>query len=215
MTTLKDVHGYLLGKGYKEKDLVMMDKSSVYLANEIMEYAHRNQKRLNGDDYAVHPASVMFKYRKMVGIIDDDPFCIDSELMYEYGIPFEGVQEVALLHDVLEDTEVTMEDIESMYQECDLGRFFELYIKKPLELITHDKSVDYVPYCLKCCKHKTAALVKMLDMIDNLDLSTSSSINDKDIERTLKYLQCIQLINNIYHFSENTHKYKEAFENSK
>ena len=83
--------------GTPEKSLSLYDGRSVYLAMEIAEYAHRNQKRENGEDYVNHPMRCYQKYQKLVGIEVNDPFCIDSELMFKYGIPFDGVQEVCIL----------------------------------------------------------------------------------------------------------------------
>src|SRR5574344_956739 len=100
MNILNEIHEYLISKGAKEEDLKKMDGCSVYLSMEIMEYAHRNQKRENGEEYANHPSRCMQEYRELVGIVPDDPFCIDKDLMYEFEIPYDGVQEVCLLHDV-------------------------------------------------------------------------------------------------------------------
>ena len=52
--------------------------------------------------------------------------------MYKHNIPFEGVQEVALLHDVLEDTEITLNEIEGMFNDFGYATYFELYIKQAL-----------------------------------------------------------------------------------
>ena len=61
---LKKIHKYLMERGVEEKQLLESDTSSVYLAMEIMEYAHRNQKRENGEDYANHPARCLETYRR-------------------------------------------------------------------------------------------------------------------------------------------------------
>ena len=55
---LKKIREYLLGLGLKEEELKAYESSSVYLANMIMEYAHRGQKRENGEDYANHPSRI-------------------------------------------------------------------------------------------------------------------------------------------------------------
>ena len=68
---LMKIHEYLIDKGADEETLLEWDSSSVYLAMEIMEYAHRNQKRENGEDYAEHPSRVLENYRKLVGIKPD------------------------------------------------------------------------------------------------------------------------------------------------
>ena len=65
------IHEYLIDKGADEETLLQWDSSSVYLTMEIMEYAHRNQKRENGEDYAEHPSRVLENYRKLVGIKPD------------------------------------------------------------------------------------------------------------------------------------------------
>ena len=75
---LMKIHEYLIDKGADEETLLEWDSSSVYLSMEIMEYAHRNQKRENGEDYAEHPSRVLENYRKLVGIKPNDYFCIDK-----------------------------------------------------------------------------------------------------------------------------------------
>lgn len=105
MMTLKEkINEYLFQLNFSEEDIAQLDASSVYVAQQIALYAHRNQSRLNGDNYYVHPYNVLSLYRKFTGITDDY-FCVDLDLLvWECGIPYDGVQEVCLLHDVLEDT---------------------------------------------------------------------------------------------------------------
>ena len=105
---LDKIHKYMISFGVDEKDLPQYDNSSVYLAIEIAEYGHRNQKREIGEDYVNHPLRVLNTYRELVGIKPNDHFCIDKDLMYEFNVPFEGVQEVCLLHDIIEDTEISI-----------------------------------------------------------------------------------------------------------
>ena len=208
---LKKIHEYLIGRGNKEEDVLEFDKYSVYLSMEIMEYAHRNQTRENGEEYANHPSRVMQSYRDMVGITPHDPFCIDSDLLFDNGIPYEGVQEVALLHDVIEDTEFTIEDVRQIFIDCDLGSFFDMYIKIPLEFITHDKSMPYDDYIDICLKNRTSALVKMLDLQDNLHVIDLIKFDEKNFKRSANYLGYIYLINSCYHFIENAEKYHQKF----
>ena len=211
MSRLKEIHDYLISVGKKEKDLLELDHYSVYLSMEICEYAHRNQKRENGEDYANHPFRCLGMYREFVGIVEDDPFCIDKDMMLENGIPFDGVQELCLLHDVIEDTDFTIEDLEEIFDECNLKTYFDMYIKYPLIAITHNKSEEYDDYIVKCLEYPASALVKMIDMQDNINVMTLISLNKDKYKRGLKYYHYTLLINNRYHFLEGRHKYKEEF----
>ena len=142
-----------------------------------------------------------------MGIKQGDPFCIDVNLMYEYGVPYDGVQEVCLLHDVLEDTNISIEEIKEIYNELELGRHFEMYIYKPLQLITHDKDVPYPEYINIVMKHPTSALVKMLDLVDNSNLMTLSTLDAKKLDRSINYMKYIKVINDKYHFVEHINEY--------
>ena len=208
---LEKIHEYLMSKGVSEKELLQSDTSSVYLAMEIMEYAHRNQKRENGEDYANHPTRVLNFYRDLVGIKPNDLFCIDEDLMCKYQVPYNGVQEVCLLHDVIEDTDFTIDDLRDIYVECGFEKYFDIYIKDALLTITHDKSISYEEYIKTCLKNPISALVKMIDLQDNLFVLDLVSLTKEKYERSQRYLSYIPVINNVYHFLENAYKYKEAF----
>ena len=198
-------------KGVEEEQLLESDTSSVYLAMEIMEYAHRNQKRENGEDYANHPARLLETYREMVGIESQDYFCMDKDLMYKHNVPYDGVQEVCLLHDVIEDTKFTINDVRDIYVDCGFERYFDMYIKNALECITHDKSVDYSEYIKICLQNPIAALVKMIDMQDNLRILDLIRFDEKRYHRAQGYLFWTFVINEAYHFVENVENYKKQF----
>ena len=204
---LDKIHKYMISFGVDKKDLPMYDTSSFFLAIQIAEYGHRNQKREIGEDYVNHPLRVLNTYRELVGIKPNDHFCIDKDLMYEFNVPFEGVQEVCLLHDIIEDTEFSLDDVRNLYIECG-------YIKNSLENITHDKSVDYEEYIKICLKNPISALVKMIDLEDNLRVLDLIELNDERYLRAQKYLYFIFLIDKVYHFVENINKYRKAFKES-
>ena len=69
---------------------------------------------------------------------------------------------VALLHDVVEDTEVTLED---------LGREFPPEVVEAVALLTHDKTVDYSEYVKEVKKNPIAKRVKLADLAHNSDES--------------------------------------------
>lgn len=213
--SLKKIHDYLLSLGVTQERIEQGDCSTVYLAEEIMEYAHRNQKRENGERYSNHPWRVLEYYGDLVGIDPDDCFCIDKDTMVEHGIPFEGVQEICLLHDVIEDTEFTIEDVKSIYEECHFKDYFEIYIEDGLRRIAHDKNQDYPTYIGICLGNPVSALAKMLDLQDNLRLIDLVNFDKKKQKRALDYVCYIAVINNQCHFLEGVAAYKKEMGKSR
>lgn len=211
-TRLEEIHEYLIkNKKFTKEDLDEYDSASVTLAYEIAEYAHRDQKRLNGDIYINHPYGCMKHYRNLVGIVPGDYFCISKDLLEKYKIPFEGVQEVCLLHDVIEDTDFTFDDIKNIFKENGLSRYYCMYIEKPLKLITHDKSEAYPDYLYKCLTNPISAIVKMCDLQDNLNTLTLDTFDEKNEKKLFFYMDYIYMINRYYKFIENAKKYKDEF----
>ena len=208
---LEKIRDYLIERGVEEKSVNSGMASSVYLAMEIMEYAHRNQKRENGEDYANHPARCLTTYRELIGIGPDGDRVMDKDLLYHNNVPFDGVQEVCLLHDVVEDTELTLNDVRDIYVECGFEKYFDMYIKDALERITHDKTVDYGEYIKICLKNPISALVKMIDMEDNLRILDLIKYDEERYHRAQGYLFWTFVINEAYHFVENIENYKKQF----
>ena len=211
MSRLKEIQKYLIGKGADGESLKPYNEDPVRLSGEIMEYAHRDQKRENGEAYANHPTRCLQNYRDLVGIVPDDLFCIDKDLLYRNGIPFDGVQEVCLLHDVVEDTDFTIGEIEEIFDECGLGDYFRLYMKTALTYITHDKTMDYEVYVGKICTlDPVASICKMMDLQDNLYILSLRSFDEKNYRRAERYLECMYLLNQKYRFIENAGLYRKA-----
>ena len=208
---LEKIREYLIKMGVDEKSIHNGMTSPVYLAMEIMEYAHRNQKRENGEDYANHPARCLTTYRELIDIGPDGDRVMDKDLLYNNSVPFDGVQEVCLLHDVVEDTELTLNDVRDIYVECRFEKYFDMYIKDALERITHDKAVDYGEYIEICLQNPISALVKMIDMEDNLRILDLIKYDEERYLRAQRYLFWTFIINNAYHFIENIENYKKQF----
>ena len=206
---LEKIRDYLIERGVDEKTIDGGMTSSVYLAMEIMEYAHRNQKRENGEDYANHPARCLTTYRELIGIGPDGDRVMDKDLLYHNNVPFDGVQEVCLLHDVVEDTEFTLNDVREIYAECGFEKYFDMYIKDALERITHNKAVDYGDYIKICLKNPISALVKLIDMEDNLRILDLIKYDEERYHRAQGYLFWTFIINDAYHFVENIENYKK------
>lgn len=212
---LDKIHDYLKSKGQSDENLKFYDSTSVYLSMEIMEYAHRNQKRENGEDYAEHPSRCLQIYQDIMGIKPHDMFCIDEKLMRQLAIPYDGVQEVCLLHDVIEDSDLSFEDVASIFKECGGENHFNTYIADALKRITHDKTMPYNDYIEICAQNPISALAKMIDMEDNSNVFSLNQLDEKCYKRTRHYLGYIYYLNSIYHFIENIAIYRDLFQKDK
>lgn len=93
---------------------------------------------------------------------------------------------VALLHDVLEDTDTTIDDIVS------LG--FNTSVIEALKLLNHDSKVDYYSYVANLSNNILAVKVKIADLKHNSDLSRVSEITDSVLLRKEKYDKCLSFL---------------------
>lgn len=80
------------------------------------------------------------------------PFCLANQMDDEISTC------VALLHDVVEDTSITMDD---------LRKEFPDEVIEVLEYLTHDKAVPYDCYIQKILEHPIAMKVKLADIEHN------------------------------------------------
>lgn len=93
---------------------------------------------------------------------------------------------VALLHDVIEDTAYTLDDLRSMG--------FPVEELNALALLTHDKNVPYMDYVSRIKKNPIAKAVKLADLRHNSDLSRLDTPDNKALERVQKYRNAIALL---------------------
>ncbi len=93
---------------------------------------------------------------------------------------------VALMHDVVEDTDTTFEDLEK--------EGFTKEIIDALRLLTHDDSVPYLEYVKEIKQNPIATKVKLADLNHNSDLSRLDSVDDKAMERLEKYKKSIAIL---------------------
>ncbi len=183
--------------------------STGYLSIMIAIYAHKNQKRRNDEPYISHPMRMLNKYEDLIGTKRKNLSPTFIYKMNESGLPYYGIEELILLHDVIEDTSITIIDLENIFKENNFGEYFNLYIKNPLLLLTHNKKEDYKTYIDKLLPSKEASFVKLLDMYDNLNL-LSVGILTKDFEEKIKnYLSFSLKIINFHKFNESFLKYNE------
>jgi len=93
---------------------------------------------------------------------------------------------VALLHDVVEDTHVTLEDLRSMG--------FGETVLEAINLMTHEKGVPYMEYVAAIKKNPIARQVKIADLRHNSTLSRLDSVGQKDLERVAKYNKALDFL---------------------
>ncbi len=97
---------------------------------------------------------------------------------------------VALLHDVVEDTEYTFEMLHA--------QGFGEDVLAALRLLTRGDDVrtdeEYMAYVLKIRENPIARAVKIADLTHNSDMTRLSVVTDKDIMRAAKYQRALMLL---------------------
>ena len=94
----------------------------------------------------------------------------------------------ALLHDVVEDTDYTLEDLSKMGYPSE--------VIDVLRLLTHDPEVPYFDYVKAISVNPIAKQVKLADLAHNSDLSRmdGSDIDEWSMARTEKYKKAIEML---------------------
>ena len=132
-------------------------------AYEIAKRAYLGQVDKAGEDYIKHP-------QKVASFVKSDE-----------------EKAVAYLHDVIEDTELTLEDLHE-YE-------FSKEVIEAVDIITKKKGEDYQSYLNSVKKNKLARAVKLADLRHNSDLTRLTKVTEKDIERKEKYQKAIDFLN--------------------
>ena len=88
---------------------------------------------------------------------------------------------VAVLHDILEDTETSIDDL---YR---LG--FQSQIIEAIVALTKQKGESRIDAAQRAVQNPLARVVKLADITDNMDLSRIPSPTAKDFERMKQYQQ--------------------------
>ena len=94
---------------------------------------------------------------------------------------------VGMLHDTLEDTEMTKETLFSL---------FGKEIADAVSLLTHHDAVPYLDYVrgVKKSGNALAIAVKKADLRNNMDLSRLPKVTDKDLKRVEKYKKAYAIL---------------------
>lgn len=94
---------------------------------------------------------------------------------------------VALLHDVVEDTDYIFDDL------IEIG--FDDEVIEALKLMTHVGDVLYMEYVAKIKDNPIARKVKLADLRHNSDLSRLDEVDEKTLKRKEKYAKAIDFLN--------------------
>ena len=128
-------------------------------AIEIAARTHAGQTDKGGAPYILHPLRVMLRVAP-------------------------GAQQiVAVLHDVVEDSDVTFEDLEQ--------EGFSAEVVKGLRAVTKVEGESYEDFVARAALDPVGKAVKLADLMENSDLSRIAEPSQKDLERVEKYGRAI------------------------
>ena len=135
------------------------------IALELAVEKHKNQTDKAGNPYILHPLHVMENVNSKEGKI------------------------VAILHDIIEDTDVTVDYL--------LKIGLSKRIVDAVVALTRSKDMDYQEYIKNLSSNPLAKEVKLADLEHNMDLKRLPTLEEKDLERNRKYqIAYHYLINN-------------------
>ena len=145
-----------------EGRLIMIYTNLTKKALRISFEAHKDQFDKSGIPYVYHP------YEVASGLDTEEAVC------------------VALLHDVVEDTDMTFDDL--------AREGFGENIIGALKLLTHSDDTPYFEYIKAVKQNPLATAVKLADLKHNSTRSRMNVITDWDEKRYQKYETAIKLL---------------------
>ena len=147
-------------KDLKSVGLIYTDLTK--LAMNICWEAHKGQLDKSGMPYVFHPFHLMEQMET------EEELC------------------VALLHDVVEDSEMTFEELEKAG--------FPKTVLEALRLMTHDDDTPYLEYVERLKSNPLARKVKLADLKHNSTLERLPAVTEKDLARHEKYQKAMQIL---------------------
>ena len=134
------------------------------LAIKIAVDSHRDQIDKGGNPYILHPLRVMLSMNN-----ESDRIC-------------------ALLHDVIEDSVLTFDDLRNYG--------FTEELLQTIECLTKRVGEPYESFVKRVLADKRAIRIKIADIEDNMDLSRISNISEADLKRVKKYEWALSVLKN-------------------
>lgn len=119
--------------------------------------AHRGQRDKSGAPYVLHPLRMMLR------------------------VETEEERMAAVLHDVVEDTPHTFDDLRA--------QGFPESVVAAVEHLTKREGESYDEFVARAAANPIAARVKLADLEDNMDVRRLASVSEKDRARLARYVQ--------------------------
>lgn len=128
-------------------------------------------------------AAIALASSKFVGVFDKsgEPYILHCLQVMQNVKKYNDVelQIAAVLHDIVEDTDITFQDLE------DLG--YSPRVIKIVKHITREDNISYDDEIARICNDQDSIKVKMADLEHNSSILRLKGIRQKDLERIQKY----------------------------
>lgn len=131
---------------------------AIRLANEV----HKLQTDKGGSPYILHPMRVAARLSDV------------------------NAQVVAILHDVVEDGSITLEQ---------LTQAFPAEVVAGVDGMTRREGETYEQFIARCNENPLSREVKKSDIQDNLNVTRLGEVSPKDAERLNRYVQALKVLN--------------------
>lgn len=139
-----------------------MIRVDIEIAISIALNAHKGQVDKGGNPYILHPLAVMNRVET-----------IEAKI-------------VAVLHDVVEDTQITIQQLRE--------QGFSEEILKAISLLTRIENDSYDEFIIKTKTNEISRIVKIADIKENMNLARIKDPTKQDYKRIEKYQKAIDIL---------------------
>lgn len=124
--------------------------------------AHKGQVDKSGQPYILHPLRVASKFT-------------GHHVMYA----------AAVLHDVVEDSEITLEEI---------GNKISGEVAVIVDALTRVKGEVYMDFIKRCSRNQLARIIKIEDVYDKLDPRRLIALTEDEVGRVKRYHRALKIL---------------------
>jgi len=134
-------------------------------AINLAAHAHKGHVDKAGQPYILHVLRVMFRMESEKDMI------------------------IGVLHDLIEDTPYTLENLREMGYPED--------IQEALDSLSKQENEPYEEYINRVKKNPAAVPIKQADLDDHMDIKRFPDLTGHDIQRLRRYMRAIRILNKI------------------